>query len=215
MSRVLICIPTIDKVDASFFRSVLGMRYNDGNDYSFTMRSNSLIYFARGDMATEAINGKYDWMVSLDSDMVMEPDTVMRLVASAQGKDFVTGLYFKRRLPTMPLILRALDWYEHEQMGPQEVAETYEDYPRDDVFRIAGCGFGCCVARVEMIKEMAIRYRMNPWTPLPRLSEDYSFCFRAKQMGYEMWCDSRIRPGHAGLHVYTQGDWDIQRRVIG
>ena len=70
-----------------------------------------------------------------------------------------------RRLPTKPLILKELDWYEDETLGAQEVAEVYEDYPRDSVFEITGCGFGCCVMSVEMLKRMTVAYRMNVFTP--------------------------------------------------
>ena len=131
-----------------------------------------------------------------------------------EKKDFVSGLYFMRRLPTKPLILKELDWYEDEVLGAQESAEVYEDYPRDSVFEIAGCGFGCCIMSVLKVEHMTVAYRMNPFTPMPRLSEDYSFCLRARKLGYKLWCDSRIRPGHAGLMVYRQEDWDAQREVL-
>ena len=66
---------------------------------------------------------------------------------------------------------------------------------------------------VEMVKHMTVAYRMNPFTPMPRLSEDYSFCWRARKLGYKLWCDSRIRPLHAGLKLYGEADWDRQREA--
>lgn len=211
MSKIMICVPTLDRVDASFFTSVLALKYDGEHRYAWNVKSNSLVYDARNEMALEAINGGYDVMVSLDSDLVLEPETLLNLVAGIEaGNDFVTGLYFMRRLPTKPLILKELDWYEDEVLGAQESAEVYEDYPRDSVFEIAGCGFGCCIMSVEMVKHMTVAYRMNPFTPMPRLSEDYSFCWRARKLGYRLWCDSRIRPGHAGLKVYGEADWDRQ-----
>jgi GT2 family glycosyltransferase len=94
----------------------------------------------------------------------------------------------------------------------QNFVETYEDYPKDSVFEIAGAGFGCCIMRMSMVKDLIERCKGNPFQPLPELSEDYSFCYRAKQAGYRLWCDSRIRPGHAGLHVYTEKDWTRQQK---
>lgn len=213
MAKIMIGIPTIDKVDASFMSSVLGMDYSDGNKYSFTMRCNSLIYDARGSMAVEAINGGYQYLLMLDSDMVMERDTVRRLAEGVQDKDFLTALYFKRKLPTSPLILQSLEWYDDPENGPQEFAETYEQYPRNSVFEIQGTGFGCCIMSVEMLKHMAVVYRSNFFTPMPRLSEDYSFCWRAQKLGYKLWCDSRIKPLHAGLKLYGEADWDRQREA--
>ena len=221
MSKVVIGIPCMDTVSTSFFSSVLGQRYDAVYQYSYAIEAGSMVYDARGRIAQRAINAGADWLIMYDSDMVLEPETTQRLLDAAMGdasypdrggakKDFVTGLYFMRRLPTMPLILKSLDWYEDETMGPQEFAEVYEDYPRRSVFEIAGCGFGCCIMSVEMLKRMTVAFRMNPFTPMPRLSEDYSFCWRARKLGYRLWCDSRIMPGHAGLKVYREEDWDRQ-----
>ena len=119
----------------------------------------------------------------------------------------MTGLYFKRRLPTSPVILKALDWYQHETLGPQEVAETYDDYPAGEIFKIAGCGMGCCVMRTQLLKDVTMAFKYPPFTPLPRLSEDYAFCWRAGQIGATLMCDSRILPKHAGLKLYGENDW--------
>ena len=226
MSKVVIGIPCMDMVSTSFFSSVLGQRYDPAHQYSYAIEAGSLVYDARGRIAQQAINSGAQWLLMYDSDMVFSPETTQMLLDTAMGdmpypdkggvaKDFVSGLYFMRRLPTKPLILKELDWYEDETLGAQEVAEGYEDYPRNSVFEIAGCGFGCCIMSVDMIKRMTVAYRMNPFTPMPRLSEDYSFCWRARKLGYKLWCDSRIRPLHAGLKLYGEADWDRQREVQG
>lgn len=213
MSRILIGIPTIDKVDASFFSSVLGLKFDDRNQYAYSVASNSLVYDARGDFSVLAINGNYDYLVMLDSDLVFASDLVTRLVSRIKetGADLVTGLYFRRRLPTGPLIVKSLDWYDDETLGPQQFVDDYVDYPRDDVFKIEGCGMGCVVISVDALRETAARFRMNPFTPLPKLSEDYSFCFRMKSIGKKMLCDSSIKPLHAGLHLYGEQDWIKQK----
>lgn len=223
MSKVVIGIPCMDTVSTSFFSSVLGQRYYSGFQYSYAIEAGSMVYDARGRIAQRAINSGAEWLLMYDSDMVFSPETTQMLLDTAMGdmpypdkggvaKDFVSGLYFMRRLPTKPLILKELDWYEDETLGAQEVAEGYEDYPRNSVFEIAGCGFGCCVMSVEMIKRMTVAYRMNVFTPMPRLSEDYSFCWRARRLGYKLWCDSRIKPLHAGLKLYGESDWDAQQK---
>ena len=222
MSKVVIGIPCMDQVSTSFFSSVLMQRYNPANEYCYAIEAGSLVYEARGRIAQRAINAGADWLVMYDSDMVLEPYTTAKLLDAAMGdspypdkggapRDFVTGVYFRRRLPTEPLILKALDWYEDDVLGAQEFAEVYSDYPRNDVFEIEGAGFGCCVLSVEMVKNMAVAYRMNPFTPMPRLSEDYAFCWRARKLGYRLWCDSRILPGHAGLKVYGEADMEARQ----
>lgn len=209
MSNILICVPTLDRVDASHYSSMLALRYDSRHQYSRYVISNSLTYNARNAFANAAISHGFDLVIMIDADMVLDPETVNQLVTDIEesGADLVTGLYFKRRQPAEPVILSWLDWYEHEKLGPQEIAETYEDYPRGEIFDIAGCGMGCCIMRTQLLKDVTIAYKYAPFTPLPRLSEDYAFCFRAKQIGATLMCDSRILPKHAGLKLYGEEDW--------
>ena len=213
MSRVLVCVPTLDSVSASFHASQMMLRWDDGNKYAYSVKSNSLTYNARNEFALDAINGKYDFMVFVDSDILMEPDTILRMVKDIQdsGADLVTGIYFKRRLPTSPVIYKSIDWSEDAVLGAQELVEAYEDWPRDKgLFEIEGCGMGCCVIRVDMLPEVVAAFRMGPFTPQPRLSEDLSFCWRLKMLKKQMLADPTILPGHAGLKVYSLSDWDNQ-----
>ena len=218
MSSILVCVPTLDSVSASFHASQMQLRWNDGNRYGYSVKSNSLTYNARNEFALDAVNGKYDYLVFVDSDILMEPDTILRLVKDIEdsGADLVTGIYFKRRLPTSPVIYKSIDWSEDAVLGAQEFVEAYEDWPREGgLFEIEGCGMGCCVMRVEMLPEVVAAFRMGPFTPMPRLSEDLSFCWRLKKLGKRMLCDPGILVGHVGMWIYRRQDWDRQREVQG
>lgn len=213
--KVMICVPTLDKIDASFFTSVLGLEYDVGCNFTYNVKSNSLIYNARNDFALDAINGKFDYLVFFDSDLVLQPETLTWLIwgITEQDADLVTGLYFKRKLPTSPVILKHLDWYEHDTLGPQDEAEVYEDYPTNRLFEVAGCGMGCCIMKVDMLREVTTAFRMAPFTPMPRLSEDYAFCWRMGKAGKKLICDPRIQPKHAGLWLYGEADWTRQKEA--
>lgn len=218
MSKILVCVPTLDSVSASFHASQMMLRWDDGNKYAYSVKSNSLTYNARNEFALDAINGKYSFLVFLDSDILCEPDTILRLVKDIEdsGADLVTGIYFKRRLPTSPVIYKSIDWSEDAVLGAQEFVEAYEDWPREGgLFEIEGCGMGCCVIRVEMLPEVVAAFRMGPFTPMPRLSEDLSFCWRLKKLGKRMLCDPGILVGHVGMWIYRRQDWDRQREVQG
>ena len=210
--KVAIGVPCLDTVQTSFFASFLNMERNGDDEYCPIIEAGSVTYEARNRIAEQAINSGADVLVWLDSDIVFTPDTIVRLVDHIKaGKDFVTGLYFRRNPQTIPLILRELDWRQDNKLGAIETAEIYEDYPRDSVFEIAGCGFGCCAMRVDILKTIVPAFKCSPFTPLYRLSEDYSFCWRAGKCGFDLWCDSSIKPAHAGLHMYTEQDWIVRK----
>lgn len=212
MANVMICVPTLDSVSSSFFTSFVGLRYDDGHRYNVSVLSNSLIYNARGDFANQAIHNGMDYMIMLDSDMVFGSHIVKALTARIEetGADLVTGLYFRRRLPTSPLIYGEVDWYENELFGAQQTATVYEEWPDDDVFPVEGCGLGLSILRVKTVEELAITFRMNPFTPMPRLSEDLAFSWRLKQLRKTVLCDQTIRALHAGLHLYGEPEWQAQ-----
>ena len=42
------------------------------------------------------------------------------------------------------------------------------------------------------------------FTPINGVGEDLAFCWRARQLGYRIWCDPRIPLGHVGYTVVTK-----------
>ena len=205
--KVLIAIPMMHYVDAQFFRSILGLRKVGVMEIGIEV--DSLVYEARNRLTITALDKEYDYMLFLDSDMVFQRDLLERLMADMKGgKEFVCGLAFKRRLPTTPVILKSIEWMPgNKEHGIQHHVEYFEDYPRDSLFEIGGCGFGCVLIKTSAILELAQYFGMSPFTPMPYLGEDYSFCWRMKQIGKKMWCDSSVKLGHVGQHIYTEEDY--------
>jgi hypothetical protein len=39
------------------------------------------------------------------------------------------------------------------------------------------------------------------------IGEDLSFCWKAKQLGYKIYADPQVLPGHLGLYSYSIRDW--------
>ena len=94
--RTMIAIPCMDMVHTDFLRSCLGMDV-DG-EVQWTTCQSSLIYDARNKLAELAIDGEFDRVLWLDSDMVIPYDAMWKLkIGIENGYDMVSGLYFKRR----------------------------------------------------------------------------------------------------------------------
>ena len=201
--KTLIAIPCMDMVHTTFLRSTLGLDHVD--ECRFSISCSSLIYDARNSLARQAVAEGYDRVLWLDSDMDFNPDLLKMLSADMdEGKELVSGLYFKRRAPVKPVIYKELGYYHSEEKNEvTPVAIPYEDYPRDSVFTVAGCGFGGCLVSVNLIKKVAEKYGL-PFSPILGFGEDLSFCKRATDLGFELWCDSRVKMGHVGLGTITE-----------
>ena len=83
----------------------------------------------------------------------------------------------------------------------------YWDYPRNELFEIACSGFGCCLTSARLLKAMLEKYG-TPFYPLMGMGEDTTFCFRATENGYKLYCDSRIKAGHIGQKEYNEQEYE-------
>lgn len=201
--KTLVALPCMDMVHTIFLKSLLSM--DRIGQCGFAFSCSSLIYDARNQLAKQAVTEGYDRVLWLDSDMDFQPDLLKQLSADMdEGREFVTGLYFKRKAPVKPVIYKSLGFYKDEDKeGVTPVAVPYEDYPKDSVFSIAACGFGGCLVSVDLIKRVGDKFGL-PFSPIMGFGEDLSFCTRVSELGVEMFCDSRVKMGHVGLGTITE-----------
>ena len=200
--KILIAVPSHDYVHAEFNRSLMQLDRPAGT--GFAQITNTLIYNARNMIAQKAIETGFDRVLWLDSDMVFPHDTLTKLSADMdEGRDFVSALYFTRKEPIKPCLHKELHWIVKEDGWIDSGATCYYDYPQDQVFEIACCGFGCVMTSVDLLKRM-VSISGTPFSPLMGMGEDTTFCWRATQHGEKLYCDSRIKCGHIGQKVYDE-----------
>lgn len=199
--KTLIAIPCMDNVAAPFAHSLATMEKT--GECVISMNISSLIYDARNQLAAQALKAQADYILWLDSDMIVPPDVIPRMLKHMEdGKDFVSGIYFRRRAPFAPVLYSRIDREGHAD---------FNDYPEDTVFEIAGAGFGCCMTRVSMLEDIALNFK-DWFTPFNNYGEDLSFCLRALECGYKLYCDSTIKCGHIGTVVVDESVYRVNFR---
>lgn len=111
-------------------------------------------------------------------------------------------------------------------------------------YSILGCGFGLTLTKRVMFSRMSsvlplVRYEVDgkiivgrpyfaglcapaaddPDGPRLHLGEDYSFCWRARDVGSSLVCDTRTRVWHHGEYRYGLEDYDSEltrfSRIVG
>lgn len=203
--RLLIGVPTLDFMHTEFVKSMtaLIMRLKDERiPFDLEIISGTLVYFARDNIASKAINNDYTHVLWLDSDMVFTPDILDDLKFC--GQQFVTGIYHARRRGHQSCIFKSIDITQG--------IERFDKYP-NQTFQIAGCGFGCCLTATEILKAVQ-ETEGSCFTPIKQYGEDLAFCLRATKLGYKIWCEPSVVCGHIGhLTVYPE-DYEIWRSRI-
>lgn len=199
--KTLIAVPCMDQVAAPFAQSLATLKTVGDCVYDFNI--GSLIYDARNRLTTDAIKCGADFILWFDSDMIIPQDAMVKLMAHMeQGKDIVSGLYFRRRAPFTPVLYSLIDRGAHEDL---------KTYPENTTFEVDGCGFGCVMTRVEAMQDILFNSH-DLFTPFEAYGEDLSFCLRAKDNGYKIWCDSTIKCGHIGQVVVDETIWKTSIR---
>lgn len=206
--KTLIAIPCMDMVPVVAVNAFINLRKPEGTGYAF--KSGALVYDSRNTFVANAIEKGYDRILWLDSDMVYEPDMLERLGADMDaGADVVCGIFFKRHIPTVPVIYKKLEYTETEGRVKAE-AESYLDYPKNSVFEIQGCGFGGVLVKTELLKRVWDKFG-PPFTPGTQIGEDLACCLKLRDIGARLWCDSRVKFGHVGLYTYDEEVYLAQR----
>lgn len=204
--KILVAMPCMDMVHTTFFKSVIAMERI--GEVRFSLTCSSLIYDARNTLAKQAVSEGFDRVLWLDSDMDFSPDLLKQLSADMdEGREMVSGLYFKRKAPVKPVIYKELGYYHNKiENTVTPVAVPYEDYPQDSIFPVAGCGFGGVLMSADLIKRVGDKFGL-PFSPLVGFGEDLTFCKHVSELGVEIFCDSRVKMGHVGLGTITENTY--------
>lgn len=196
MKKILIAVPSMDFCPVGFAQSLATL--NKVGDCAISFNVGSLIYDARNNLSKQAIHMEADYVMWFDSDMIFAPDTLERMVKHMEeGRDIVSGLYFRRSKPYTPVLFKKLNL-----SAQYDKWEGYDDYPQE-LFEVEGIGFGCVMMKTEVLIDMACEF-VNWFEPLNGFGEDLAFCIRARQLGYKIWCDPTIKCGHMGHTIITE-----------
>lgn len=197
--NILIAVPSMDSVPAVFAQS-LAMLKKVGN-CAVAFQVGSLVYESRNDLAKYAVQSEADYVLWLDSDMMFEPELLEKMMATLQEHDLdiLTGIYYRRRHPFSPVLMKKLSIAENNFCE----YENFNAYPEDGIFEVEGIGFGCVLMKSDVLMDIKATY--NDWfSPFGRVGEDLSFCWRARQTGHKIFADPSIQLGHCGQQIITK-----------
>ena len=202
MRKILIAVPCMDQLPAQFAHSLATLTSYGIEDTKISVWFNlgSLIYTSRDQIAKKALLDEADLVMWFDSDMVFNPDTLMRMLKHIDdGHDFVTGIYYRRTPPFTPVAFKSMELNED---GQGFTWEEFDEIP-DGLFEVGACGFGCVLMKTEIFVAVFAKYGQM-FTPIANCGEDIAFCWRARQCGYKIIADPSISLGHVGHTIITK-----------
>lgn len=168
----------------------------------------SILPRARNLLAQDMLESDCDYMLFIDSDINFDPSDVFRLMVWAQDpvKGIVAGV--PRVRSTDEVYIAKLEQHDNELtlngqglVRAERVATAFmlvqrkvltdmvEAHPEWKHFDI----------RTQRDMHALFNYIV---TPEGFMGEDYVFCDRVRELGYEVWIDPSIQLGHMGVQEY-------------
>lgn len=199
--KVFIAVPCLDQLSARFVQCLLDLQAPEGVELSYHLNMGALVYDSRNTLAEKAIASKAEYTLWLDSDMTFMPDTLTMMLQTMREKNLkvLTGMYFRRRHPWTPTLLKTL---RINKMGVETA--DFGEIPTG-LFEVEGCGFGCVLMKTDVLMNVLVAHGYM-FSPIGIVGEDLSFCWRLRQCGYKIVCDPSIALGHEVHTVITKSN---------
>ena len=150
------------------------------------------IAVARNQLVNDFLKSDCTHLFFLDSDMLILPDVIDRLLA--YDKDVVSALAFTRA--------RGLPAFRIIENGKYVVPLNY---PRKSLFETNGAsGLGCILIKRKVIEDIKKSVGEKPMfqfvynSPTDVVGEDVYFCELLRNAGYKIWISSELIVGHFG-----------------
>ena len=160
----------------------------------------------RNNLVEQALDEVCTKFVTLDTDQVYPPDTIIKLLS--HDKPIVFGQVHRRYPAFDPIMLRG-ELYEYTDV-------PYEEMYTGELVPIDATGHGCVA--IDMTVFLDIK---QPWyEDIPgeedrgHVGEDIHFCWKARQAGYPIFMDTSIQIGHLGLREFGREDYMLYRLAI-
>lgn len=212
-TKLFVGLPIHDTVNPSFFQCVTKMaaHYAGSDVMVYPHIGDSLINRARNSISRLFLETDCTHLLMIDSDLVFSNAHIERIFK--HDVDIVGGTYFHQNSESACIVCNTLP-------PPQQLNEA------GDLMKVkyVGTGFICIKRRVfeAMIEKFGddMKYfcdhddqttEMDFWRSAPYtypdghrryLSEDWWFCQRAMDCGFDIWLDLQTILGHCGLVEY-------------
>ena len=189
---VLIGFNHPDRIHAAFATNLMALLARDRFrtvDGTLAVESSSFLVAGRNDLAREFLKTRSDWLLAVDTDMVLPWDVVPRLLAHARPDRIVGGLcYCLDRGQELPVLFdntgaRILTW------------------DKGALVPVGAIGMACALIHRSVFKRLEYPYYRGD--PAGRRDQDQLFCDAVRAAGIEIAVDTSTVIGHIKARTLT------------
>jgi hypothetical protein len=142
----------------------------------------------RNIMMDAAIKYDFDYLLTVDGDMIIPDDTLVKLLS--YNVDVVGGLY-RQRGKNIPEA-----YINHKRATLEQVKDI-------GIIDSTGVGMGCALIKTDVLKAVGYPYCVYHENQIweNTLSEDYDFCKKVISKGFKIYVDTSTRCKHLSEQI--------------
>lgn len=212
--KVLVSICSARDIPKTALASIFGMWMSANNNLqlAFSFETDAQIDRARSIVASDFMRGGGDVLLFIDDDIICNPADVGKIVREAKAKKaIIAGGYRVKSTQENRLAIAYLD-QQPITIGPNGPGLVEVKYAATGFMAIPRAVLQQVAAQLPLVDAGAGKQQdgrpvcqfwpfFQPFYPEGEyLSEDYSFCHRAREIGIKVLVDTQIVLGHVG-HV--------------
>lgn len=191
MIRILVAVPTFENILPDTFKSIYNLDKTEDMIVDFDFVKGYDCARARNVIAEKAIKGNYDYVLMVDSDIILPAHTLTKMLK--EPKPICLGCYPRKNTKN--------GTFEIFKPGQQDYIKTFnykEIVNHNDKIEIKGGGFGCAMIYVNVFKYLTKPFfKYVEYDNGGHLSEDNYFCSNARKAGYKIYADTGVKCGHS------------------
>jgi hypothetical protein len=154
---------------------------------------------------------KADWLLWVDSDVVISPETFLRLW-NKKDKDkhpIVTGVYFVSTTPEQPLMIPTPAVYEFVDSEETISIRPLHPLPKDKFIKVQAAGMGFVLMHRGIVDKIVEKIPNVPLfaeagTDKHFIGEDIYFFALCDKADVEVWCDTGATVAHMKRFSYDE-----------
>jgi hypothetical protein len=197
--------PTAPKLWRRTMESILKMEWAEPIDYLFSANDNPYdqpylnITHQYNKARQQALDGDYDYLLTVESDMIVPVDTLKRLTALSCGVAY--GLYIFRHVKHT--------WSAYTTLEDRQGVSLSDDPDRaratwGRVLDVAGVGLGCTLISKNTLKRVKFRLFEND---TKYTACDWLFALDCAALDISQRCDTGVICGHQSYKPYPMILW--------
>jgi glycosyltransferase involved in cell wall biosynthesis len=187
---------------------------------SLLIQERQAVDMSRNYLIEMAVRLGVDYLFFIDDDGVLPPDALEKMLED--DKDIVSAPMMTRNVRDNGK--HALCCFEKETfyIGDQKTISKYHsisgfDTSKGYLHKVDATGGACMLIKKDVFEALFTKHNGRPFeftheiyqtkehgVTLRNISEDITFCERARDSGFEVWVDTRVRPVHLGKPKFVR-----------